>query len=35
MILSLGSRITTPMHTDRQEVIRLSSNLSAAGDWER
>jgi hypothetical protein len=30
---SLG--LTTPMHTDRQEVIDWSSRFPAAGDWER
>jgi hypothetical protein len=27
--------ITTPMHTDRREVIGWNPRLSAAGDWER
>jgi hypothetical protein len=27
--------ITTPMHTDRREVICEYQRLSAAGDWER
>jgi hypothetical protein len=29
------SHITTPMHTDRREVICEHQRLSTTGDWER
>ena len=35
MSFTVEWHLTTPMHTDRREVISKYQMLSAAGDWER